>query len=117
MEKNSCLYGMDVDEDGFTTNGVKLSMFDISDSSDVKEIQKYTLENVYSAAVMYDYKAVLIDPEKNVIGFAADGNNGENYYVFSYNNTNGFECLMSETVNGNATSQRGESTWIYVVCG
>lgn len=93
--------GMDVDEDGFTTNGVKLSMFDISDSSDVKEIQKYTLENVYSAAVMYDYKAVLIDPEKNVIGFAADGNNGENYYVFSYNNTNGFECLMSETVNGN----------------
>ena len=43
---------------------VKLSMFDISDSSDVKEIQKYTLENVYSAAVMYDYKAVLIDPEK-----------------------------------------------------
>ena len=93
--------GMDVDEDGFTTNGVKLSMFDISDSSDVKEIQKYTLENVYSAAVMYDYKAVLIDPEKNVIGFAADGNNGENYYVFSYNDTNGFECLMNETVNGN----------------
>ena len=112
--------GMDVDEDGFTTNGVKLSMFDISDSSDVKEIQKYTLENVYSAAVMYDYKAVLIDPEKNVIGFAADGNNGENYYVFSYNNTNGFECLMSETVNGNGyQSARGVyvDNTLYVVKG
>lgn len=112
--------GMDVDEDGFTTNGVKLSMFDISDSSDVKEIQKHTLENVYSAAVMYDYKAVLIDPEKNVIGFAADGNNGENYYVFSYNDTNGFECLMNETVNGNGyQSARGVyvDNTLYVVKG
>lgn len=112
--------GMDVDEDRFTTNGVKLSMFDISDSSDVKEIQKYTLENVYSAAVMYDYKAVLIDPEKNVIGFAADGNNGENYYVFSYNDTNGFECLMNETVNGNGyQSARGVyvDNTLYVVKG
>ena len=112
--------GMDVDEDGFTTNGVKLSMFDISDSSDVKEIQKYTLENVYSAAVMYDYKAVLIDPEKNVIGFAADGNNGENYYVFSYNDTNGFECLMNEMVNGNGyQSARGVyvDNTLYVVKG
>mgnify|MGYP002649417907 FL=1 len=112
--------GMDVDEDGFTTNGVKLSMFDISDSSDVKEIQKYTLENVYSAAVMYDYKAVLIDPEKNVIGFAADGNNGENYYVFSYNDTNGFDCLMNETVNGNGyQSARGVyvDNTLYVVKG
>ena len=112
--------GMDVNEDGFTTNGVKLSMFDISDSSDVKEIQKYTLENVYSTAVMYDYKAVLIDPEKNVIGFAADGNNGENYYVFSYNDTNGFECLMNETVNGNGyQSARGVyvDNTLYVVKG
>lgn len=57
---------------------MKLSMFDISDSSDVKEIQKYTLENVYSAAVMYDYKAVLIESGEKCIGFAAIGNNGEN---------------------------------------
>ncbi len=112
--------GMDVDEDGFTTNGVKLSMVDISDSSDVKEVQKYTMENVYSADVMYDYKAALIDPEKNVIGFAADGNDGENYYVFSYDNTNGFECLMNETVNGNGyQSARGVyvDNTLYVVKG
>lgn len=112
--------GMDVDEDGFTTNGVKLSMFDISDSSDVKEVQKYTLENVYSADVMYDYKAALIDPEKNVIGFAADGNNSENYYVFSYDNKDGFECLMNETVNGNGyQAARGVyvDNTLYVVKG
>lgn len=94
--------GMDVDEDGFTTEGVKLSMFDISDNSDVKEVQKYTMENVYSADVMYNYRSALIDPDKNVIGFAADGNNGELYYVFSYDADQGFQCLMKETVNGNS---------------
>ena len=36
--------GMDVDEDGVTTDGVKLSMFDVSDPSDVKEIETYVLE-------------------------------------------------------------------------
>ena len=30
--------GMDVEEDGATVNGVKLSMFDISDPKDVKEV-------------------------------------------------------------------------------
>ena len=112
--------GMDVDEDGFTTNGVKLSMFDISDNTDVKEVQKYVLENVYSADVMYEYRAALIDVEKNIIGFSADGGNGESYYVFSYDEDKGFECLMEETVNGNGyQAVRGVyiDTVLYVVKG
>ena len=36
--------GMDVDETGITTEGVKLSMFDISDPADVEEVQKYKTE-------------------------------------------------------------------------
>lgn len=112
--------GMDVDEDGFTTNGVKLSMFDIRDNTDVKEVQKYVLKNVYSADVMYDYRAALIDVEKNIIGFSAEGGNGERYYVFSYDSDNGFECLMDETVNGNGyQTVRGVyiDTILYVVKG
>lgn len=112
--------GMDVDEDGFTTNGVKLSMFDIRDNTDVKEVQKYVLKNVYSADVMYDYRAALIDVEKNIIGFSADGGNGERYYVFSYDADNGFECLMDEAVNGNGyQTVRGVyiDTILYVVKG
>lgn len=112
--------GMDVDEDGFTTNGVKLSMFDISDNTDVKEVQKYVLQNVYSADVMYDYRAVLIDAAKNIIGFSADGGDGERYYVFSYDKDNGFDCLMDETVNGNGCQGvRGVyiDTVLYVVKG
>ncbi len=92
--------GMDMDEDGFTTNGVKLSMFDISDNTDVKEVQKYVMKNVYSADVMYDYRAALIDVKKNIIGFSANSGDGESYYVFSYDEDKGFACLMEETING-----------------
>ena len=62
---------MDADEETGVTGGVKLSMFNISDPSDVKEEHTLVLENVYSADVFYDYKAILIDPERNVIGFSA----------------------------------------------
>ena len=55
-----------------STDGVKLTMFDISDPENVKEEQTYVIENVYYTDVSYDYKAALVDAEKNLIGFAAD---------------------------------------------
>ena len=90
--------GMDVDESGVTTNGVKISMFDISNPADVKEIHKTVLENVYGSAALYDYKAVLIDEEKNMIGFPTYGEN-EKYYVFNYHSEVGFEKVMEEEIN------------------
>ena len=75
---------MDVDKEGDVTDGVKLSMFDISDKKNVKEEHKYTLKDVYSTDVEWDYKAALIDVEKNIIGFPAGGENRQMYYLFSY---------------------------------
>lgn len=91
--------GMDVDEETGVTGGVKLSMFDISDPSDVKEDHTYIMKNTYSADVFWDYRAVLIDENKNVIGFSAYSDE-EKYYVFSYEEA-GFEKQMEEAVNGN----------------
>lgn len=91
--------GMDTDEESGVTNGVKLSMFDISDPTDVKEVQKYTIKGAYSSDVFNDYRAVLIDKERNMIGFSTYGNS-EMYYVFSYDRTNGFHPEMEEEVNG-----------------
>lgn len=93
--------GQEVDEEGVTSEGVKLSMFDISDPADVKEIHKYVIKNAYSTAVFYDYKAALIDVERNLIGFSADSAN-ECYYIFSYDEKNGFTCEFTEEINGNA---------------
>ncbi|MGN1168446.1 MAG: beta-propeller domain-containing protein [Lachnospiraceae bacterium] len=94
--------GMDVDEESQVTEGVKISMFDISDKTDVKEENKYILKNAYSTDVFYDYKAVLIDVEKNLIGFSANTEGGEKYYIFAYDEKEGFQCKMAEEVNGSS---------------
>lgn len=112
--------GMDVDEETGTASGVKLSMFDISDNTDVKEKHTYVMENVYSADVLYDYKAVLIDEGRNLIGFSAYEGNNEKYFVYSYNEKNGFECNMKELINGSG-NQAARGIYIdnilYVVKG
>lgn len=97
--------GMDTDETGTTTNGVKLSMFDISDPSDVEEVQKYVLEDIYSTEVSYNYKAALVNAEKNLIGFPAYGQE-QHYYVFSYDE-NGFTCVLDRELSGYYSDIRG----------
>ena len=92
--------GMDVDEKTQVTGGVKLTMFDISDKTDVKEEATYIMENVYSTDVSYDYKAALIDVPKNIICFPAYSEGGQNYYIFSYDEENGFVCKLNEEING-----------------
>lgn len=112
--------GMNVDEETMITDGVKLSMFDISDPSDVKEEDTYILENVYSTDVSYDYKAALVDAGRNIIGFAGYTNGGQNYYIFEYDTNKGFICNMEEEINGNASlSARGVyiDDTLYVVQG
>ncbi len=112
--------GMNVDEETMITDGVKLTMFDISDKTDVKEADTYILENVYSTEVGYDYKAALVDPGRNIIGFAGYTEGGQNYYLFAYDKKDGFVCNMEEHINGNAMrSTRGVyiEDVIYVVQG
>lgn len=80
---------------------LKLSMFDISDPTKVKEVDKYVIEDMDYSDALYNYKAVLIDPAKNIIGFggecykynrATDVENwGYNYHIYSYSKKKGFE--------------------------
>ncbi len=97
--------GMDVDEETVATEGVKLSMFDISDPSDVKEENKYIMEDMYGTDAGYDYKAVFADVEKNLFGFLAYGDSSV-YTVFTYDEEGGFREVFSRTLNW-AGSVRG----------
>lgn len=112
--------GMNVDEETMITDGVKLSMFDISDPSDVREEDTFIMKNVYSTDASYDYKAVLADAGRNLIGFAGYTEGGQKYYIFEYDKEAGFCCRMEEEINGNGMqSARGvyiEET-LYVVQG
>lgn len=97
--------GMDVDEETVATEGVKLSMFDISDPSDVKEENKYIMKDMYGTDAGYDYKAVFADVEKNLFGFLAYGDSTV-YTVFTYDEEGGFREVFSRTLNW-AGSVRG----------
>lgn len=109
--------GMDVDEAGVTTEGVKLSMFDISNPADVEEVQKYILEDTYSTDVSYNYKAAFVDVEKNLIGFSAYGDT-PCYYIFSYRE-DGFECLFERELTGFSSDIRAlySGSRLYLVTG
>lgn len=97
--------GMDVDETGTMTNGVKLSMFDISNPKDVQEIKKHVMEGTYSTDVAYNYKAAFIDVEKGLIGFTAYGEY-QKYYIFSYDNKQGFKDVFERELTGMSSNVR-----------
>lgn len=78
--------GYEADENTGIISGVKLSMFDISDPSAVKELHRIIIPGVTWCPSMNNYKSILIDPEKNLFGFFC----GERYLVFSYNTEKGF---------------------------
>ena len=86
--------GYETDPDTQTTEGIKLSMFDISDPTDVKEVHKLVLDGADYSDALYDYKAVLIDPAKNLFGFPCqgmlDGTYVNQYRTYSYDPEKGF---------------------------
>lgn len=111
--------GMDVDEKSGVTNGMKVTMFDVSDPTDVKEADTFLIEDAYGSDVFHDYRAVLISADRNMIGFSGYAGH-ETYYVFDYADGEGFEQLMAEDVNGGGwTGTRGVyiDDTLYVVKG
>jgi len=81
-------FGPDADKKGRVI-GVKMVMFDNSDPNDLKEVGKVALNNSeYSyvrSIATNDRKALLIEPEKNLIAFpTTEGDNFQNYPTSKY---------------------------------
>ncbi len=72
-------FGMAADMYTGGTYGLKLSMFNIKDPTNVKEVACREIRDAYSAA-LYNHKAILADAKKNIIGFPVN----EGYMIFSY---------------------------------
>jgi len=91
--------GWEVDEHTGVRQGLKLSMFDISDPTKLDEINKIVIQNVDAFQGEYDYKALTISPEKNIIGLATTWWGGDtsayNYLVFSYEEGQGFKSQLA----------------------
>lgn len=94
--------GWETDPDTGSIEGLKCSMFDITDPSDVKEIDRIVLKNVSICDALSNYRAILASPDKNLFGFAYGlyKNSGtgdyyhteEQYYygLLSYSEEDGF---------------------------
>ena len=92
--------GYDADETTGWTECVKLSMFDVSDPTNVKEVHKHSLADFTYTGVENDHKAALLDGEKGIIGFPVRGyqDMGEYnvYVVYGYDEKDGFYPKFSE---------------------
>ncbi len=92
--------GYDSDENGGPTTGIKLSMFDVSDPTNVKEINKCVDRNyTFAHFLSENMNGVLIDQEKNLIGFSASGNSSADYLLYSYTKEDGFKLRLKYVGN------------------
>ncbi|MBU5482464.1 beta-propeller domain-containing protein [Blautia sp. MSJ-19] len=93
--------GWETDPDTGNVDGMKCSMFDLTDPTDIQETDRFILKNVLVCDALSNYRAILASPQKNLFGFAyvVYGNSSdiydtsENYYyaLFSYSEADGFE--------------------------
>ncbi len=72
--------GMEADEETGREEGMKLSMFDISNPAEPKEQSKLNLKDYNYSEALWDHHAVLIDTTENIIGFEAEGSDRGNYW-------------------------------------
>ncbi|MBR1866190.1 MAG: beta-propeller domain-containing protein [Lachnospiraceae bacterium] len=75
--------GMETDPETQEFLGLKLSMFDISDPSNVTEQDKYIIEHSEYSDALNNHKAIMIDPKKNIFGFLYFGTVGKDYNYYS----------------------------------
>ncbi len=93
--------GYEADPETGQTTGIKLSMFDISDPANVKEVDKYVMKDHWDCSLLMDYKSVMIDPAKNLFGFTCDGN----YLIFTYSASDGFRQVFSQKLPNHTSDE------------
>ena len=108
--------GMEADEETGSTEGMKLSMFDISEPTDVQEITKLHMEQYQYSEALYNHRAVMISVPANIFGFEVEGYESgdykKDYLVFSYENDEFVQKLKVETKNKYGAMYSGRGTFI-----
>lgn len=105
----------EVQTEGETTakvDGMKMVMVDTSDPANLTEQHSMDIDADYSEA-LYNHKAILVDSEKNLIAFPAEGS----YLVYSYTADGGFQLETEISVSEWDWNNRGLyiGSYFYVV--
>lgn len=108
--------GVEADEETGARQGMKLSMFDISEPSAIKEISRLNLGDYNYSRALYDHRAVLIDTGENIFGFEADGSDSGKYWrdylLFSYEEDSFVRKLKLDTKNKDGDYYEARGTFI-----
>ena len=92
-------FGMDADENTGRTGDLKLSMFNITNPANVTEQDKTIVEGCQYSPALSSHKAMLVNYEKNLIGFAATEDwRNEKYMIYEYTGE-GFVCKAILDIN------------------
>ncbi len=88
-------------KEGWNQDYIKISMFDTSDPYNVTEEDKKIIKDANYSHALYNYKAVMIDPEKNIFAFVTQSYYGDEkpvYRVFTYTG-HGFEEIITHEID------------------
>lgn len=108
-------FGVNADENGIE-NGLKLTMFDNSDPYNLDALATYVIEGtddewIYSEA-KWEHKALLIAPEKNIIGVPVVSE--KNYYGYdTYDELNSVSKYMFFSYDNGEFTLKGEISKTY----
>lgn len=108
--------GMEADESTGQEQGMKLSMFDISDPLELKEVAKLPLKDYNYSEALWDHRAVLVDTQENLFGFLAEGSQSGDYWkdylLFSYQDDAFVQTLKIDTLLEDPEYHRVHGTFI-----
>ena len=82
--------GYEADEETGRVTGLKLSMFDVSDPLHVTETDRMVVKNITWCPAIENYKCILADASKNLIGFYYS----DRYMVYRYDEEQGFSRVL-----------------------
>ena len=102
-DENSML-GLGMENDNY----LKLEMYNVSNGK-AKQISKKVLKRYMYSDALHDYKSIIVDKEKNLIGFKATLSNGnyEDVYVLYRFENNKFKKLAEVSLSGESCAVRG----------
>lgn len=112
-DENSML-GLGMENDKY----LKLEMYNVTNGK-AKQISKKVLKKYTTSDALYNYKSILVDKEKNLIGFNAtlsNGNYDDVYVLYKFEN-NKFKKLAEVLLSGETYNVRGLyiDNYFYVV--
>ena len=82
--------GYEANEQTGSTTGLKLSLFDTSDPTDVREISRSVIDRITWCPALDNYKSIFADAGKRLTGFFVE----DHYLLYSVDEENRFERVL-----------------------